>query len=326
MKTELLVADAGGETAYLPSVLEGVEWTTQRSGAPGKLTFRTADAGALRLAEGAAVRFAADGRALFCGYLFAKKCGRDGIVTFTAYDQLRYFKNKDTYVYENKTAAQLVRLLAADFGLRTGEIDETGYVIASRIEDNTSLFDMVENALGLTVQNTGRLYVLYDDAGYLTLREQSRMTVGEAGTYLLLNGKSAQDYEYSASLDTNTADRVKLIYDNKETGMRDVYIAKDSAHEAAWGVLQMFEKLSQGESGQAKADALLKQYNKPVRRLTVKKALGDVRVRGGSLLAVQLALGEQKLENWMLAEKAVHTFKGDEHVMDLVLRGGEFLG
>jgi len=326
MTTELMVADAGGEKAYLPSVLEGVEWTTQRSGAPGRLTFRAAGSETLRFAEGAAVRFSVDGRPVFYGFLFTKKCGRDGIVTMTAYDQLRYFKNKDTYVYENKTAAQLVRMLAADFGLRTGEIDETGYVIASRIEDNTALFDMVENALGLTVQNTGRLYVLYDDAGKLTLRELSRMAVGESGLYTLISEESAQDYDYSASIDSDTASRVKLVREDSKTGAREVFIARDAAHEASWGILQMFGKLSEGENGQAKADAMLKLYNRRVQRLTVKKALGDVRVRGGSLLAVRLDLGGESVSHRMLVEKAVHTFKGEEHTMDLTLRGGGFIG
>ncbi len=327
MKTELFVAQEGGGKAYLPNVLEGVEWSTQRSGTPGRLTFRTAGAEALRLAEGAAVRFSVDGRPVFYGYLFTKKCGRDGVAAMTAYDQLRYFKNKDTYIYENKTAAQLVRMLAADFGLRTGEIDETGYVIASRIEDNTTLFDMVENALGLTVQNTGRVYVLYDDAGRLTLKEQGAMAVGENGAYALISEQSAQDYEYNVSLDADTASRVKLMREDSETGAREVFIARDAAHEAAWGVLQMFDKLSEGENGQAKADAMLKLYNRPARRLSIKKALGDVRVRGGSLIAVKLDLGGgETVSQRMLVEKAVHTFKEEEHTMDLVLRGGGFIG
>ena len=89
----------------------------------------------------------------------------------------------------------------------------------------------------------------------------------------------------------------------------------------------MFDKLSEGENGQAKADAMLKLYNRPARRLSIKKALGDVRVRGGSLIAVKLDLGGgETVSQRMLVEKAVHTFKEEEHTMDLVLRGGGFIG
>ena len=53
-----------------------------------------------------------------------------------------YLNNKDTYVYENKTASQFIQMIAADFSLNTGTLEDTGFVIASRVEDNTSLFDI----------------------------------------------------------------------------------------------------------------------------------------------------------------------------------------
>ena len=93
-----------------------------------------------------------------------------------------------------------------------------------------------------------------------------------------------------------------------------------------WGVLQYFDTLSKGENGQAKADALLKLYNKKSRNLKITNAIGDTRVRAGSLVVVSLALGDVNLKNFMLVEKVRHTFKLDQHVMDLTLRGGEFVG
>ena len=56
------------------------------------------------------------------------------MIRLTAYDQLRYMNNKDTYIYGNKTASQFLKMLAADFKLQTGEIEDTGFVIGSRIE------------------------------------------------------------------------------------------------------------------------------------------------------------------------------------------------
>ena len=35
-------------------------------------------------------------------------------------------RNRGTYVYQNKTAAELVQMVAADFGLQTGEISDSG--------------------------------------------------------------------------------------------------------------------------------------------------------------------------------------------------------
>ena len=91
------------------------------------------------------------------------------IVTITAYDQIRYLKNKDTLVYENKTADGVVALIGEKYGFNIGTLANTVWVIASRVEDNVSLLDMISNALDQTLQNTGDLYILHDDFGKLNL-------------------------------------------------------------------------------------------------------------------------------------------------------------
>ena len=104
-----------------------------------------------------------------------------------------------------------------------------------------------------------------------------------------------------------------------------MYISQDSNNINNWGVLQYYDTLQKGENGQAKVDALLSLYNKKTRKLTIKNALGDTRVRAGSMVVVIMDLGDVKLKNLMLVEKCVHTFKLDEHTMELELRGGEFV-
>lgn len=324
MSFELLIADSD-KSGCLLAVEDGIEWSTERRGTPGKLTFKVIDDGYLRFSEGSAVRFKSDGKNIFYGFVFSQKRSRDSIVNVTAYDQLRYLKNKDTCVYENKTAAQFVKMLAGDFHLNAGIIEETGFVIASRVEENTTLFDMIENALDLTLQNTRQMFVLYDDFGKLTLKNISSMYVENGGNYLLIDEESGENYDYSSSIDSETYNKIKLTYDNEETGKRDVYMAQDGSHINQWGVLQYFDTLSEGENGRAKADALLKLYNKKTRNLQIKNAFGDPRVRAGSMVAVKMNLGDVKLNNFMLVEKAKHTFKHGEHFMDLTLRGGEFI-
>ena len=81
--------------------------------------------------------------------------------------------------------------------------------------------------------------------------------------------------------------------------------------------------MKEGENGQSKATALLNLYNAKTRKLRITKAFGDCNVRAGSLIAVKLNLGDITVNNFMLVEKAVHTFNLDEHFMDLTLKGGE---
>ena len=305
---------------------EGIEWTTERKGVPGKLTLKVLKDDILDFSEGSTIQLRVNKEPIFFGFVFKQQRDRKQIISITAYDQLRYLKNKDTIVYENQTADQFIRMVAEDYELKTGELENTNYVIESRVEENTSLFEMIQNALDLTVDNTGELFVLYDDFGELTLKSLSSMKVGEAGAYLMLDEETGENFEYTSSIDDNTYNKIKLTYDNEGTGKREVYIAQDSENMNRWGILQYYDTLKKGENGQAKVDSLLEFYNKKTRNLKLSKVLGDNRVRAGSLVVVNLDLQDAKVKNFMLVETCKHTYKENEHWMDLTLIGGEFIG
>lgn len=302
---------------YYPVVQEGVKWTTQRKGAPGKLTFKLIQDDVLCISEGNAVAFKDDDNKVFFGFIFTIKRDESKSVEVTAYDQLRYMKNKATYQY-TKTASELLKTVANDFELSVGEIEDTEYVIPSRLEDGNTLIDILQTALDLTVQNTGEMYVLYDDFGALRITAIENMAVG-----ILIDSETAQTYDYESSIDDQTYNQIKLYYDNEDTGKREIYIAKDSEHINEWGLLQYYESIDKGENGKSKADSLLSLYNAKTKSLKVKKAIGDNRVRAGSMVAVQLELGDITVNNWMLVESCEHEYKENEHWMDLTLRGGD---
>lgn len=327
MSVELLIANESGTKAYLPAVQEGIEWSTERRSTPGKLTFKVMKDDILDFSEGSAVRMRDNGDNIFFGFVFKQQRNREkDIITVTAYDQLRYLNNKDTKIFENTTASGIISSIAADYSLNVGSLAATNYRIASRIEENTSLFEMIENALDLELTNLGNMFILYDDFGKLTLKFLGDMYVGDNSSgYLCIDEDTGQNYDYTSSIDDSTYNRVKLTYDNEETGKREVYIAQDSSNINRWGILQYFDTLSKGENGQLKADALLSLYNKKTRKLKITDAIGDNRVRAGSMVLVNLDLGDVKLKNFMLVEKCKHTYKESEHWMDLTLRGGEFV-
>ena len=318
MNIELLIQH--GDTLYQPVVEEGITWTTDRKGSPSEIQFKVIKDNVINFVEGDAVRLNVDGSNVFYGFIFKKTRDKEHIITVTAYDQLRYLKNKDTYVYENKTASEFIKMIAKDFRLQTGTIEDTKYKIESRIEENTSLFDMIQNALDLTLENKKQMYVLYDDFGKITLKSLDNMQLN-----LLIDSETGENFNYTSSINENTYNKIKLTFDNEETGKRDVYIAQDSKNINQWGVLQFHETLQKGENGKAKADALLSLYNAKTRNLSVKNAFGDVRVRAGSMLVVMLNLGDVQVKNMMLVEKCKHTFNNGQHFMDITLRGGEFI-
>lgn len=302
-----------------PLVEDGVTWDTERKGVPGKLTFKLLDKGDLNISEGNPVRMKWKGKNVFFGFIFIIKRDKDRTVNVTAYDQMRYLKNKDTYVFKNKKASDIIKMLAGDFGLKTGSIAGTGYTIKSRIEDNKTLFDMIYNALDLTLDHTKKMYVLYDDFGKLTLKNIESMK-----TKLVMTNETAENFDYQTSIDGETYNKIKLIYENEKTGKRDVFIAQSGANINAWGVLQYFDTIEGKENGASKANSLLGLYNTPIRTLSLKGCLGDVQARAGASIVVDLKFADQKLQNYLVIEKAKHTFSNNQHSMDLTLIGGGF--
>ena len=309
-------------TIYYPVLEEGAEITWERQGSPGKLKFSCVVDESLKIEEGNPVKVNVDDTDIFYGFIFSisRSGSNPKVIEVTVYDQLRYFKNKDTYVYSNKKASDVIRMVANDFGLQVGSIEDTGYVIESRTEDNTTLFDIVQNALDETLQAKTQMYVMYDDVGKITLKNIENMKLG-----LVMDVDTIGDYDYASSIDTDTYNQVKITYENKETGKREVFIAKDSSNINKWGLLQYTDTVETSTSGSAKADALLKLYNAKTRNLSISDALGDIRVRGGSSVIVKLDLGDIQVSSFLVVESVTHKFKQDQHLMDLKLRGGEFV-
>lgn len=309
-----------GDHTY-PIAKDTIIWETTRSGSPGKLTFTCIKDNALSFAEGEPVRLSVDGANLFYGFVFSKTRDKNEHIEVTAYDQLSYFKNKDTYVYEDKTASEVIKMLAADFQLQTGNIADTGYKIEYRIEKDKTLFDIVQNALDLTLQARGNMYVLYDEFGKLSLKNIEDMRLE-----ILIDEQAAQDYRYQTSIDTDTFNRIKLSYENDKTGKREIYIAQDSGQMNRWGILQYYETVSNDNGLQEKANGLLSLYNHLGRSLSVTGIFGDVRARAGSGIVVSMTLGDITSDGYMIAEKVKHHFSSDGHFMDITLAGGVLSG
>lgn len=311
-----------GKQQFEPSVCDKITWSLERQGTPGKLTFSVIQDKILDFTEGSRVCLFADKTALFYGFVFERKRGKGNVVDVVAYDQLRYLKNKDTYQYENKTATEVITMIAADFQLSVGVLEDTGFKIASRSEPDKTLFDIILTALDLTMVSTRQLYILYDDYGKLTLKN-----VGNMKQNLLICESTAQDFDYSSGIDGETYNQIKVSIDNEEAGKKEVYLAKHSENINAWGILQYYKKEDKKEtSGQALAESLLVKYNQKTRKLSVKSAFGSITVRAGCLLPVMLNLGDMTVNNYMLVEKVTHNFEGNLHTMDLTLKGGDFYG
>ena len=314
VKIQLIVKH--NDKYYELPVKDGMKVTWERKNAPGKLTFTTLQDSKRKIYNGDSVTLKVGSTNFFFGFIFTLKPQKDGSLDVTAYDQLRYFKNKDTYMYKKKTTTQLVRMIAKDFGLQAGTLANTKMAF-SRIDDNMTLFDIVGNSLDETLMSTGKIYTLYDEFGKLRLREPWKVNV-------LIDSETGQDYNYSRSIDDGVYNQIKLAYENEETGSLDLYVSKSSKSINKWGLLQYFEKIDDPKVAKLKGKVLLKMYNKVARTLKITGAFGSTRVRAGCLLPVLMTIYDVKVSNYLLVDKVTHEFSAGQHTMDLELSGGDF--
>lgn len=303
---------------YYPSVIGDVTWDTERSGSPGTLKFEVYQDGKLDFEEGNEVRFIENKDKIFFGYVFTKKRSSDNTISVTAYDQLRYLKNKDTYSYSKKSSSELLKVLAKDFYLKTGDVDDTAYKM-SRVEDNTTLFDMVINSMNETLKAKKKIYVLYDDFGKLNLKNIENMIIP-----IMIDATSGESFDYTTSIDSKTYNKIKLVYEDTETKKREVYIEKDSESINDYGLLQYYETIQDKTLAKQKAQALLKLYNMTTKEFKVNNCFGDNRIRAGCSLYVDLTVDNLHFIGIMLAEKVKHIYSKDSHFMDLTLIGVDY--
>ncbi len=318
---KLLLDNKDGNVWDISHLVTGVTWKTTRIGKPGSLDF-TLIKGSLwqdpqfRYNNGDIVVCKYNGANVFYGYIFSIDGGKEEAVRIKCYDQIRYLNNVQTYVFENKTASEIVRAIAKDFELQVGFIQDTKYKIPTMVEDGQKLIDIIDKALALTLIHTGQNFVLYDDFGLLTVRNIEDMLIG----FYLGDNSLMHNYELKKTIDSDTYNRVKLYRDNESTGRREVYLAQDSANIARWGLLQLYEQAAD-ELNPAQISEKLDMYmalkNRENRQLKLD-CIGDARVRAGCY--VQVVIQEYNINQPFLIDECTHRWEDGDYQMSLDLK------
>lgn len=321
------------KTIYQPAVEEGIIWETERKNSPSKLTFTVVKDYMLDFTEGDAVILYVNGENVFYGFVFTKNRNKEHRIKVTAYDQMRYLKNKFYYSETYLTATNFIKNIIQNYELNAGELEDTKYVIESISSTNSTFIDAIQDTLDKTLQNTGKLYVFYDDFGHLTLKSIDNMFIND----ILINESISGDFDYTTSIDEETYNKITLYYDyTEDTGTdnnnnennttsekkRLPFSKEDINNINKWGLLEYSEEIKDTTNVQNKLETLLSLYNRRTRHLNINNIKGDLRVRAGSLVPVNMFLGDIQVNNIMLVEKCRHEFYESQHIMDLTLRGG----
>lgn len=316
--------DGQADECQTPVVVEGITWETFRKGEPSKLTFTCVKTDGLSFPEGAPVSFYYGETPVFRGRVFEKRRNKDQHIEVTCYDQLRYMSNQNTYVLKNVRADQVLTRIADDVGfkLKKDGIANTKFVIPKFDKSNMSLFDIILDALDDTVCATGDLYYMYDDFGEIVLKNIKDSILDN----FILKDTTAEDFDYSSSIDSNTYNRIVVIQksdkDQEKVTVFDDHAPKDSK-QRAWGILQKTIEVQDGVNVNELGNTLLKLHSHVSRSIKFTGVMGNIHCRAGVGIFTQIELGDAggSLRNLMLVDKAVHTFDNDHHYMELTLNG-----
>lgn len=305
----------------LSQIACNIKYTDSFNNGASSLTFEYPAAKAGLFPNGSAVVFTYGGANVFYGFLFTSKAN-DATVKCTACDQLRYLKAEAFLTRQEEPLDSFCNKVFAQAGdrIRVGAMDSTQISLKKCIFDNKTWLDMIYDSIRENLYFNGYLYALRDEFGALTLRDVYDLRL----PLVIGDGSLATGYDYSISIDGDTANYVKVGHDNDAAGVRDVFVAEDSANIAKWGKLALYKTVS-GSVNEAQlkelAANILAVKNRETESLTLD-CTGDLRVRAGC--GVKVVLSAAGINLWAMVTKAAHSFAGASHTMRLELQYGRW--
>lgn len=149
---------------------------TERTCTPATLTGEIPDVKDHVPRMGATVRLKVDGILVFYGRVFNTTINRWGVLTFTAYDQIRYLKNSFSNFYPaTYSPTEIITDISQHLGLKVGKLASIPSIGQSLTIDNECAFDVISRLVDTATVLTQRIIVFYDDCGELRLSYADEM-------------------------------------------------------------------------------------------------------------------------------------------------------
>ena len=310
-----------GKIYDISNITGSIKIDSKMEGAPDKISFKVINPTRFDyISEGSIVRIKVNDIPFFFGFIFDIEEDESFEVSVNGYCQMRYLKAKDTYVFSDMTASEIFSKICTDFEINHSIINPSTHKLPERVNDNKTLADIIQYGLDKTLIDTGNWYIMRDNFGtleFLDVKTQELdLIIGDAS---LLTS-----YKYKSTIDSDTYNQIKLIKENKEEKVRELYIVKDSDNIKRWGLLQFSEKVDENMNEaqiEERADMLLKYYNKAKKTLKLD-CIGDLRVRGGCgvILAIADIKNKVAYKKPVLVTSVTHQFKAGLHTMSLEVR------
>ena len=229
--------NGGGSGKDITQLVESIQWAGRRGSPARTLTVSLLDddgywheRSGIDVEEGWQCIFKWNGTELFRGIFMTQGTTQKKTGKYKAYDNGIYLSNnRDTFVYESKTASQIFSDVCSRFGLPTGEVAGCSYTIPDHIKKKATGWDTIEDALSLEFDNTGTRFFVVSEKGSLSLKKRKENIV----QWVLETGANVTSYNFSKSIE-NVKTRIKLL-SAEGTVLAE---ASDPGLEAKIGIMQ----------------------------------------------------------------------------------------
>lgn len=304
---------------FVPVLLDEIRITSAYECSPSKMKFTVLKDGIINFGLGTKAVLKIDDSIVWVGYVMYKHRTSDVKIECTAYDQMRYLKNQIVKSYtEQFKVEDAIKDILNDLELPVGDFDELEECLEEpQVFDQVEALEVIEDLCDSYLTKQLKNLVFFDDKGELSLKLLDNMRV----TNQFFTADELEDWDYTTSIeDSYNSIIVEMLEDDGETHDRYIKV-EDEESINRWGLLRYMDKDNQGaELAESKAKALLKLTNRETRTLKLTGVLGNTQVRGGSLVAVKLNLGDMLLYSWMVVKEVTHTIGQSGYTMDMELQ------
>ena len=224
-----------GDAFDVTTLCAGAKWSTKRSGSPASLELTVIVDDSVTWTHGGIVALKDGKTGIFYGYVVKIRQKETDRVEVTAYDQTWYLKkNKETYVFTGKRADQILTQIAADFGLKCGALENTGYAIPSMIED-------IQKTSACPKYNGKRDVYIFQDSKNIKLwgvlqnyetvdEDMNEAQIKERGGQMLeLYNRPKKSFEVKALLDLSVRAGRALYIGIKDVGVSSFFIVEEAS-------------------------------------------------------------------------------------------------
>lgn len=313
-----------GDVYNITNIVSNIQISTQIYNQAGKITFLTQrqeenDYSNIAIfEEGSRIQVTWKEKGIFFGYIFKRETDKHGTIKITAYDQLRYLKNKDMHINKGETLAATFKKFCEVFNLKYKIAEDSGYIVPPKIFSDTNIYEILKYSIDANIQGVKKQYIIYDDFGTLTLNNIENLKTD----YIFSDVSMITDYRYNRSIDNNTYNQIKLVRENKDEHIHYTFITKDSDNQKRWGILQYFKKVNeQAGDGiiQEWGKNLLNIYNVVEEKLNINALalnndddIWNVKAGTGIMIAVNTALGNIGNEMYLI-NRCTHSLKNENY-------------